>query len=99
MEHDARAEVGLQRHWYVATCMLAACNTHAAQLLTHAFNGMLHGMMLSLLLCRYDRSLWPAMQQVDVPATDLAALRLRLAALLTECGDLTSCQSVTPAVL
>jgi hypothetical protein len=51
-----------------------------------------HGLML-LLPCRYDRSLWPATQQVVVPATDLSKLRARLAALLSECGDLTSCQA------
>jgi hypothetical protein len=42
---------------------------------------------------RYDRSLWPATEQMEVPTTDLAKLRARLAALMVERGDLTVCQA------
>lgn len=35
MEHDARAEVGLQRHWYVAASVMAACDSCAPQLLDY----------------------------------------------------------------
>lgn len=56
MNHESRAEVGLQRTWY-------------------------------------DRELWPEGEELPLPATDLDALRMRLAALLEDCSDLAACHA------